>query len=271
MNPVPILLYHSIAEDASKRFRPWTVRPRVYRQHMQLLADRGHEPISVSRLVDALAGVGPPLPSAPVLVTFDDAYLDFHTQALPVLERHGFPSTLYVVTGCVGGTAGWLAAEGEGDRAMMGWAELRDAAERGVDLGAHSHTHPKLDELPLHQARDEIVRSRQILEDGLRRAVRTFAYPHGFHGPKVRQLVVDAGYDGAAAVRHAMSSTRDDPFALARIIVYADTSVSSLDRMLRGECLPQAPFPAGWRSTAWRLARRSRRSLAATTGRGGSR
>jgi peptidoglycan/xylan/chitin deacetylase (PgdA/CDA1 family) len=144
----------------------------------------------------------------------------------------------------------------------MGWPELRDAVARGVDVGAHSHTHPKLDELPLRLARDEIRRSLDVLAEGLGRRVRTFAYPHGYHGPRVRQLVVDAGLAGAVAVKHAMSSTDDDRFALARIIVHGDTSTAVLARLLRGEGLQHPPYPTAWRSTAWRFARRGRRSLA---------
>jgi len=173
-----------------------------------------------------------------------------------------------VITRYLGGKAGWLARQGEADRDVLSLAELRDVVARGVECGAHSHTHPKLDELPVRKARDEIVRSRESLEAAVEQPVRTFAYPYGYHGPRVRQLVIDAGYDGAAAVRHARSSTEDDPFALARLIVYGGTTLPALDRMLHGDGVPQAPYPAPWRTTAWRVARRTGRSVAAATRRG---
>lgn len=256
MSRVPILLYHSIADEAAPRFRPWTVSPELFAAHMDHLAAEGYRPVTVSRLEGAATGNGPALPEKPVLVTFDDGFADFHTAALPVLERHGFPATLYVTSGYVGRTARWLEREGEGNRRMLTWAELQDVAERGVEVGAHSHTHPKLDEIGTRAAKDQIVRSRHVLEDHLQRPMRSFAYPHGYHGPRVRQQVVDAGFCSAAAVRHAMSSTEDDVFGLARIIVHADTTVPELDRLLQGHGLPQAPYPARWRTGAWRAVRR---------------
>jgi peptidoglycan/xylan/chitin deacetylase (PgdA/CDA1 family) len=243
MTPVPILLYHSIAERSSEQFRPWTVHPRLFEEHMQLLMDAGYTAVTVSQLLDAMCRQGPGLPSKPVVLTFDDGFGDFYTQALPLMERHGFRSTLYVTTACVGRTAEWLTREGEGHRRMLSWPELRDIVDRGVDCGAHSHTHPKLDEIPRRLAREEVAASREILQDALQRPVRTFAYPHGYHSPKVRELVVDCGYDGAAAVRHAVSSTDDDRFALSRIIVYGGTTAPTMQRLLRGDGLPHGRRP----------------------------
>jgi peptidoglycan/xylan/chitin deacetylase (PgdA/CDA1 family) len=261
---VPILLYHAVSAEATAAFRRWAVHPQRFGDHLAVLAESGYQPITVSRRGAPRAGGDQPagtLPPRPVVLTFDDGFADFASAALPRLERHGFASTLYVTTGYVGRGAGWLAAEGEGRRPLLTWPQLAEVATRGVEIGAHSHTHPRLDELPTREVREEVLRSRRTLEDRLQQPVPSFAYPHGYHGPRVRRVVVEAGFDSAVAVKHAMSSTEDDRFALARIIVDADTGAGRLSHLVRGEGLRQAPYRPQLRTTVWRVARRGRAGL----------
>lgn len=257
---VPILLYHSISAQASPRFRPWTVPPDRFAAHMETLAADGYEPITVDRLrrlQDPLPAHGR-LPDRPVVITFDDGFEDFHHHALPVLDRHGFASTLYLPTAYIGGRAAWLAREQEAGRRMLGWTQVSEIAAAGVRVGAHSHTHPRLDELRPHDSLEEIVRSKEVLEDRLQLPVTSFAYPHGYHDKRVRGQVIGAGFGSAVAVKQAMSSTADDPFALARIVVPRDASAEDVRRLLHGGCLRQAPFRTPLRTRGWRLARRGR-------------
>lgn len=262
MTRVPILMYHSVARESSARFRPWTLHPRRFAAHMEHLSGRGYQSLTIRQLEEGLRPGGPPLPERPVVITFDDGFADFHSTALPVLEAHHLASTLYVTTGYLGGTAGWLAREQEQDRPMLRPEQLHDVAARGVEIGAHSHTHPKLDELSAADSHAEIHRSKEVLEQELQRPVTSFAYPHGYHSRRVRQQVIEAGYTSSVAVRHAMSSTEDDVFALARVMVLADTATEDLERLLAGQGIPQAPYPSRPRTALWRAARRTLRVLA---------
>ncbi|WP_210439612.1 polysaccharide deacetylase family protein [Nocardioides xinjiangensis] len=261
MTRVPVLMYHSVAGQASARFRPWVVHPRRFAAHMEHLSRHGYRSLTLSQLEDHLRPGGPPMPDRPVVITFDDGFADFHSTALPVLEAHHLMSTLYVATGYLGGTARWLAREREQGRPMLHPEQLHDVADRGVEIGAHSHTHPRLDELSATEARAEIRRSKDVLEQELQRPVATFAYPHGYYSRRVRDQVIEAGYTSSTAVRHAMSSTEDDVFARARLMVLADTSTEELERLLRGDGVPQAPFRPRPRTALWRTARRTRRAL----------
>jgi peptidoglycan/xylan/chitin deacetylase (PgdA/CDA1 family) len=262
MQPVPILLYHSVATEGSARFRPWTVHPRRFLAHMEHLSRSGYHSLTVTQLADGLRPGGRPLPPRPVVITFDDAFADFHSAALPVLEAHRLASTLYVPTAYLGGTAGWLVREREEHRPLLCREQLHDVVQRGVEVGAHSHTHPRLDELGAAASRAEIARSKDVLEQELQRPVTTFAYPHGCFSRRVRDQVAEAGYTSSTAVRHAMSSTEDDVLSLARIMVLADTTTDDLARLLSGRGIPQAPYRPRVRTAVWRAARRTRRALA---------
>lgn len=241
---VPILMYHSISRHATAKFRPFTVSPELFAEHMAYLYQHGYTAISVTQFIKALAhgaSVGSPLPERPVVLTFDDGYADFFTEALPVLKRYSFVATLYVATAFVGGTSRWLQNVGESERRMLTWDQLIEISASGIECGGHSHSHPRLDTLPHPRARDEIIRSRRLLADHLEQEIFSFAYPYGYHTARVRQLVREAGYTSACAVRSAMSSETSDPFYLARFLVSADATIEKFASLLTGRGVSPLP------------------------------
>jgi peptidoglycan/xylan/chitin deacetylase (PgdA/CDA1 family) len=254
---IPILLYHGVSANSTRRFSEWVVHPAQFAEQMDQLVARHYTAITLEELTNSMAHGGATLPPKPVVITFDDGFADFSEHALPVLEHRRLRCTLYVTTGYIGGTARWLAPQGEGSRPMLSWEQISAAVSRGVECGAHSHSHPRLDELRPAVARDEIKRSKELLEDRLGIAVNSFAYPHGYWNPSVRRLVEEAGFSSSVAVRKALSSPRDDPFAMARIVVPGGADLSTFSRLLEGRGLPTAPLPEQLRTKAWRFARRT--------------
>lgn len=218
MTTIPILLYHGVAPDTDGPMAPWVIDPGVFRAHLAALADAGLRPLPLADLVARVHDRHEPVPAGTFVLTFDDGFADFADHAWPALCELGWPATLYVTTGFVGGTSAWLPGVA-GTRPMLSWATLADLADDGTDIGAHSHTHPELDVIGRRAARAEVERSRELLSDHLGRAIDSFAYPHGYHDRPVRQAVVDAGFRSACGVTHALSSAGDDRFALARVMV----------------------------------------------------
>jgi peptidoglycan/xylan/chitin deacetylase (PgdA/CDA1 family) len=262
---VPILLYHSISEHVTPRFRRWSVRPETFATHMAYLHQHHYTPLTVTHLAKAMSDRRLHLPDRPVVVTIDDGLADFYTGALPVLTHYSFPATLYVTTGFVGGTSRWLSRVGEGMRRMLTWSQIADVQAGGIECGAHSRSHPQLDILAPAAARDEIVHCKNELEHQLGRQVATFAYPHGYYSAAVRRLVQEAGYSSACAVKHAMSATTDDRFALARIIVTDTDDIDGFGQVLAGRGLPVAPVRERMRARGWRVVRRWACMVRATT------
>jgi peptidoglycan/xylan/chitin deacetylase (PgdA/CDA1 family) len=246
MTVVPVLLYHGVTARPPPGLEHFTVHPHQFTEHVGILRDAGRVGLTVSVLAACLRNRAQ-LPDLPVLVTFDDGYADF-LDAGERLATAGLPSTLYVTTGQVG-AAGMLTRR-----------QLQSLGQ-AVEVGAHSRTHPRLDELPPGQLRDEVFGSKADLEDVLQRPTRSFAYPHGDHDRHVRQTVVDAGFDSAAAVKNAFSHDRDDPFAIARITVTAGTTARRIGQLLQGRGAPPAWSGERRRTRAYRSYRRMRRRL----------
>src|SRR5216683_3130136 len=172
---VPILMYHSISEHAAPKFKPFAVSPTLFAEHMAYLHQHAYTPITVTQLINTRSKGSSVLPEQPVVLTFDDGFADFFTEALPVLQRYGFTATLYVSTAFVDGTSRWLQREGEARHLMLTWEELAEISMSGIECGAHSHSHPQLDTLPCSVARNEILQSKRLLESHLGREIFSFA------------------------------------------------------------------------------------------------
>jgi peptidoglycan/xylan/chitin deacetylase (PgdA/CDA1 family) len=252
MTIVPVLLYHAVTEQPPAGLERFTVHPARFAEHLGCLRDSGRAGLTVPELAACLEGRAR-LPPRPVLVTFDDGYADF-LDAAERLTAAGFPSTLYVTTGQLG-AAGMLT---RGQLRLLGGT---------VEVGAHSRSHPRLDELPADRLRDEVHGSKADLEEVLQRPARSFAYPHGGHDRRVRQAVVDAGFGSAAAVKNAFSHDRDDPFAIARITVTTGTTAERIGQLLQGRDAPTAWARERRRTRAYRSYRRVRRRLRREAGR----
>lgn len=257
---VPILMYHSVDNSCDPAYRRWTVSPERFAEHLSVLRDRGYEPLTIANLVRRQQAGS--LPANAIAITFDDGLADFGRHALPILERFGFASTLFVTTGYVGEYARWLADLGEGDRPMMTWDEIAALPQRNVEVGAHTHSHPQLDLLAEADARREIEHGKALLEAHIGRRVESFAYPHGYSTPMVRRLVARAGFSAACRVADGLSRRGESPFALSRLIVTGEWTASQMEDLLDGRFAPIAPAPDRAAMQAWRLYRRLRSAFA---------
>ena len=258
---VSVLMYHSIASESSTRFRQWTVAPKRFAAQMAMLAAEGYTPLTVTDYVNRRWGRGGALPPRPVVLTFDDGFADFATAAMPVLATQGFVATLYLTTQYIGSTSRWLVREGEAERSMLNWEQVREIHAAGIECAAHTHTHAELDVLSAAALREEIVHPRALLQTHAGVTATSFAYPFGYDSAAVRRAVRDAGYTTACAVRYRPSYLTDNPLALARLIVTADTTTDDFAALITGRVTQVAPVIERTRAFAWQRVRRLRRIL----------
>ncbi len=244
---IPVLLYHSVAETPPEGLDRWTLSRREFDEHLRVIADAGVRLLTVSQLVERLrahVALDPP----PVVVTFDDGWADF-AGAAEQMAAYSIPSTLYATAGSLG-LPGYLTG-----------AALRQVAAAGVEVGAHGVTHCRLDELSPNRLQGEVHAARSALEDLLQRPVSQFAYPHGNYSARVRQAVQEAGYESAAAVKHAFSHPSDDIYAIARLMITCDMTAADVAGFLAGRGAPLAWRRERVRTKAYRGYRRVRHLL----------
>jgi peptidoglycan/xylan/chitin deacetylase (PgdA/CDA1 family) len=258
LGSVPILMYHEVAECPPAATRRLSVAPASFDEQLAFLADEGFTGMTLSALAQAFE-TGAPLPARPVVITFDDGYAGVARQAWPLLKKHGFPATVFVTTGWISDAGPHAAGAPLGE--MLAWDQIRELAAAGIEMAAHSHSHPQLDQLDDRALSHELRHSRELLEDGLGAPVRTLAYPYGYASKRVRLATRAAGYSCAAAVRNVRATPFEDLYMLPRLTVRRATDDSAFAALATGTAGPilrqERLLTAGWSSvrTARRIAK----------------
>ncbi len=227
---IPVLAYHRIATSGPAALAPYRIAPDAFAEQMAFLGEKGYTALSLAQFRNAHVR-GLSVPDRSVLLTFDDAYADFAERALPVLEKNGFPATLFVVVDRVGGRADWDAAYGA-PAPLLDWEDLREVARRNVAIGSHTRTHPHLPEIPAEHAIAELARSRARIQEELGRPVTALAYPFGESSPLVATWAASCGYELAFTCRDDRCAWSDDRMLLPRILVYPQADVTSFAAQL---------------------------------------
>jgi len=256
---VPILMYHEVAGPGDTA-SPLAVTPRAWSEQLAYLYDEGYRTITAAELSAVLSGHDQ-LPDRTIVLTFDDGYEDFHSRAMPWLDRYGFTATLFVTTGWIR-DAGPLAT-GHRPGHMLSWTQISEAADIGIEIAAHTCLHPQLDQLPREQVHDELYASKAQLEDKLGSAVVGLAYPYGYSNNRVRQIARDLSYDYACAVDNSLIGDEPDLFALPRLTIKKSTNMKMFQRAVRGIGLQQIYFRDRLLTKGWAIVRRTRAAMAA--------
>ena len=191
--PPWVAMYHSVDDCSHDPYRV-TVSPRRLDQQLGWLSRRGLRGVGVRELLAARArGETRKL----VGLTFDDGYADFVTHALPLLHRHAFGATLFVLPGRLGGDNAWDPC---GPRKPLLSAEgIRQAAAEGVEIGSHGLTHRDLTRADDALLRAEVNDSRALLSEMTGAHIHGFCYPYGRVDRRAVDAVREAGYSYACA------------------------------------------------------------------------
>lgn len=227
---VPILMYHEIAPPTQTRSR-LAVSPENFAAQLGYLRSAGFTTLTAAELSARLTTGAGRLPDRPIVLTFDDGYADFHRQAMPVLAQHGFTATVFVTTGWEQDADMRPFAPGR----MLTRTQLAEVAAAGIELGAHTRSHPQLDLLPEPLVQEELCSSKRWLEDELGLAVTGLAYPFGYSSALVRQVARSVGYRYAHAVDNRTTDAEADLFLQPRLTIRRATTLPEFRRLADGQ------------------------------------
>ena len=236
---VAILTYHSLDDSDSVI----SVSPRVFAAQMQSLAQSGLPVVALDEVPSLLRRE-----ESAVALTFDDGFRNFRDHAAPVLARHGFPATVFLVTGHIGGDNGWATQPASVTRQpLLDWDEIKALRAAGICFGAHTVSHPVLTQLPPFAAEAEMRDSKRAIEAELGESVDTFAYPYGARDASTRALA-QPHFRIACSVQLGYAETTSDLMDLERLDMYYWRAQSDLSHLFTARMRAYVGARAGLRA-----------------------
>lgn len=221
---VPILMYHYVSPlppEADDIRIDLTIAPDLFRDHLQYLADNGYASVSLYEVTDALLK-GYPLPAKPVVLTFDDSYIDHYQYVFPALKEHSFTGTFFVITAYA-------------DRAAHGhltWQHITEMAANGMDMEAHTKNHLDLRDRDRDFLVYEILGSLESISAHTNLPGSMFAYPGGRYDESTLNAIEALSIEAALTTRHGAYITTSDLLEMPRLRVSGGMSVVGLAHLL---------------------------------------
>lgn len=221
-------MYHHITTldaNASATQKTWTVTPDNFVAQLDYLVTQGYHTVTFAQL-DAFFNQRAPLPAQPIMLTFDDGWMEQYTVVFPALRTRGLVGAFFVPT----------SYADAGGKTFMTWEQLSAMDRAGMEIGGHTLNHADLKKVGPTEAARQLQESKIKMEQRLGHATLAFAYPFGAYTPDVVKLVGETGYRAAVILCCGYRQRADALFTLPRIrISYED----ALDEFIKKLPPPQ--------------------------------
>lgn len=222
---VPILMYHyvSLPPNPTDRLRvDLSVSPENFEAQLRWLADNGYQTMTLTDLYYHLA-VGEALPEKPIILTFDDGYVDHYENAFPLLQRYDGVGTFFVLAG---------PADVASPRYLT-WQMIAEMSAAGHDIQAHGRDHIDLRRRASEMLFFQIVGARQAIEAHTGKPVRFFAYPAGQYDANLLRFLEQYDFWMAVTTKGGYVHTLDRALEVTRVRIRgADTLQAFVDKVI---------------------------------------
>jgi peptidoglycan/xylan/chitin deacetylase (PgdA/CDA1 family) len=233
---VPILNYHSVSDNLFGKVHPYyqiNTSVSVFAKQLKWLRNEGYRTIGLPELLGGF-DTAEDL-SRRIVLTFDDGYRDFYTDAFPLLKQCGFSATVFLATDRIQDTS--VRLEGAD---YLTWSEVRELHGEGVTFGSHSVTHADLRSLGPDQIDYEIGYSKETIEEKIGAQVDSFAYPFAFPEEDhdftryLADILQNRGYSNGVSSTIGRAKLKDTRFFLPRLRVNSCDDLELLRTKVEG-------------------------------------
>jgi peptidoglycan/xylan/chitin deacetylase (PgdA/CDA1 family) len=217
-------MYHYISDPpagADPVRRDLSVSPALFESHLRYLRDAGYHVVTLDDLLGSLT-TGKALPEKPVILTFDDGYVDNYINAFPLLKRYGMIGLFFLITDFID------AARPE----YMSWAQIEEMGAAGQRFGSHSRNHPDLRGKSVDYLVWQALGGMEDIQRHLGYHPRWIAYPSGTYDQRTIQVYQSAGYWGGLTTVQGATHSSDHLFELSRVRVRGSYSTDDLANLL---------------------------------------
>jgi peptidoglycan/xylan/chitin deacetylase (PgdA/CDA1 family) len=222
---VPILCYHQVRDwksSDSQSAKDYIIPVEAFKSHMKMLADSGYHSVLPDQVYNYLA-YGDPLPSKPIMLTFDDTDLDQYTVAAPVMKKYGFKAVYFIMTVSIGRM---------GRTKYMNSEQIKELSDAGNVIGSHTYDHKNVKKYVAEDWVTQIEKPTKRLEEITGKKIEYFAYPFGLWNKEAIPQLKKRGFKAAFIL--ATSRDENDPlFTIRRIIASGYWSAKSLNNSIK--------------------------------------
>lgn len=268
-NSFSVLCYHEVRDDVRDYPDPFAVDTGALVRQFEWLRGNGYTPVSLEAILAARAG-GKPLPDKAVLLTFDDAYLSFHSRVYPLLRQFGYPALLGVVGSWIEAPPGSALLYGEqgtvSNATFPTWRQLREMADSGlVELSSHSYDlhrgvlgNPQGNLQPAATTRSydaatgryeddiawrarvraDLARNSALIERETGRRPRAMVWPYGSYNDELVRIAADLGMPTAFTLEEGINTPQVPMNAGRRILIAHNPTLSEFSLEMRGPLHP---------------------------------
>ena len=202
---VPVLCYHSINSDSSKKNS--IIMPKEkFREQLKTIKDSGYTTLTMNQLNDYLFN-NKPIPEKSVVITFDDGYRDNYTNVFPILKEFNMKATIFVISSYLNRDL-YLTSE-----------EIKEMSDYGIDIESHTVSHVKLSTLSYEDQLKELKNSKETIENITDKPVISIAYPEGKFNKDTKKATLEAGYSMGFTIERGYADRNDNPAQLNRVCV----------------------------------------------------
>ncbi|MCH8567117.1 MAG: polysaccharide deacetylase family protein [Balneolales bacterium] len=226
-NKIKVLMYHRIIQDVAVKYNHWHyVTIAEFRKQLKLIDRLGYTPITFKDYhlyqEDKLT-----LPSKPIIITFDDGYLDTYENAIPIMKEMGMRGVVFAIGNRKLKRAEWDERDEDDVCPLMTDRQLQAVSSLGFEIGSHSMHHVILSDLTDSEAKYTILQSKIEIEAVLQVPVQSFAYPYGKFDKRIKQIVSESGYLFACGVYTGSPTFGKTVYDLRRIAINHNTSIQA--------------------------------------------
>ncbi|MEO8167054.1 MAG: polysaccharide deacetylase family protein [bacterium] len=215
---IPVLMYHRIANMDEREASKYVVDSKTFREQLRYFSEQGYTTLKLGDLLGDSNGDSAPQ-RKPLLITFDDGYLDTFENALPALRDFGYSAIVFVVADLSRRNNWWDAPKQIAEARLMEPKHMIEMNKHGIEFGSHGITHRSLPLLSNSDLELELHKSKTIIEEVLEQPVPYFAYPYGEVDDRVKNATISSGYDCAFASNSGPLSFHSDLFEIRRVLV----------------------------------------------------
>ncbi|MCC5941168.1 MAG: polysaccharide deacetylase family protein [Balneolaceae bacterium] len=224
---IKVLMYHRIVQELPEKYNHWHyVTVAEFRKQLKLIDSLGYTPITFTDYQlykeDKLT-----LPSKPIILTFDDGYMDTFENAIPIMKEMGMKGVVFVIGNRKLKRAKWDERDEEDICPLMTDKQIQIAKKLGFEIGSHTMRHVALSELSDLEASYTIRKSKEVIESVLQEPIHSFAYPYGKFDKRIEQIVSESGYLFACGVYTGSPKFGETMYDFRRLAINQHTSIQS--------------------------------------------